>query len=259
MLSPDERAVLSGLSVFAGPFTLPDAAAVTAVPADRLLHALRRLVNSSWLVVRDDQDQSVYRMLDTLREYAGEQLGAADGQAARARHGCHFASLALASEPSLAGPDRARWITTLERATADLEAALTWARETGEISVGLRMSAALCRWWLTTGRRAEGRRWLAVFTGGAAPSRDDATVARAWSAAALLATENGDHRPAIEQAARALQVFASLGDLAAAAQAATVLGAAHRYLGEHAAALRYLELAVAHRHRLGDAAGSSRR
>jgi hypothetical protein len=34
-----------------------------------------------------------------------------------------------------------------------------------------------------------------------------------------------------------------------------VLGAAHRYLGEHAAGLRYLELAVAHRRRLGDEAG----
>lgn len=80
-------------------------------------------------------------------------------------------------------------------------------------------------------------------------------VARAWSAAALLATENGDYQPAIELATRALRVFDSLGAIAAAAQSATVLGAAYRYQGEHVAALRYLELAVAHRRRLGDEAG----
>jgi predicted ATPase/DNA-binding CsgD family transcriptional regulator/DNA-binding XRE family transcriptional regulator len=256
LLGAVERAVLRDLSVFAGPFTLPDATAVTGQPADQLVHALNRLVNSSWLVVRHDQDQSAYRMLDTLREFAAGQLEAAGGTpAARIRHGAHFAALAQGSELSLAGLDRARWIIRLERATADLEAALTWARDTGEVSLGLRMSAALGRWWLTTGRLAEGRRWLAAFTVAAGPGRTDVSVARAWSTAAVLATENGDYRPAIEQAAQALRVFDSLGDGAAAAQATTVLGAAHRYLGEHTAALRYLELAVAHRRRLGDEAG----
>ena len=256
MLAAGERAVLRDLSVLAGPFTLTDAAAITAVPPDRLVHSLRRLVNSSWLIARQDHDQSAYRMLDTLREYAAEQLTAAGGRPrARDRHGRHFAALAAASEQSLAGPERARWITALEQATADLEAALTWARETGEITAGLEMSTALCRWWLTTGRLAEGRRWLAAFTARADPRRGDAVVARAWSAAAMLAAENGDYQPAIELAARALRVFDSLGAVAAAAQAATVLGAAYRYQGEHAAALRYLELAVAHRRRLGDEAG----
>jgi predicted ATPase/DNA-binding CsgD family transcriptional regulator len=256
LLSGAEKVTLRDLSVFAGPFTLPDAAAVTAEPADQLIHALNRLVNSSWLVVRHDQDQSAYRMLDTLREYAAGQLRASGGApAARTRHGTHFSALAQTSEPSLAGPDRVQWITRLERATADLEAALTWARDTGEVSLGLRMSAALGRWWLTTGRLAEGRRWLTAFTAAAGPGRRDTAVARAWSTAALLATENGDYRPAIEQATQALRVFDSLGDESAAAQATTVIGAAHRYLGQHTSAQHFLELAVAHRRRLGDQAG----
>jgi predicted ATPase len=172
MLAAGERSVLRDLSVLAGSFTLADAAAITAVPPDRLVHSLRRLVNSSWLIARQDHDQSAYRVLDTLREYAAEQLAAAGGRpCARDRHGRHFAALAAASEQSLAGPERARWIAALEQATADLEAALTWARETGEITAGLEMSTALCRWWLTTGRLAEGRRWLAAFTARAGPRR----------------------------------------------------------------------------------------
>lgn len=235
-LGPSERATLRDLSVFAGPFTLADAAAVTVQSADQLIHTMNQLVSSSWLVVGPDHDEPAYCLPGPRREDAAGWLAASDGSAvARTRHGIHFATLAQTSEPALAGPDRARWITRLDRATADLEAALTWARDTGEVSIGLRMSAALGRWWLITRRLAEGRRWLATFTTAAVP-RSDMDMARAWSAAALLASDSGDYRPAIEQAARAQRVFDALGDRAAAARAATVIGAAHRYLGEHDAA-----------------------
>jgi predicted ATPase/DNA-binding CsgD family transcriptional regulator/DNA-binding XRE family transcriptional regulator len=260
MLGQDERAVLRNLSVFAGPFTLMDAAAIAAVPPERLLHSLRRLVNSSWLFARQDRDQSAYRMLDTLREYAAGRLAeAGTGQLARQRHGQHFAALARTSESAFTGPDQARWMTALERATADLDAALGWALGSGEITLGLEMSAALWQWWLTSGRMAEGRRWLAAFSAlavtgsatgeiGSAPAEtgETAAVAKAWWASALLAAESGDYRPAIEHASRALRVFGSLGADDSAIGAATVLGAALRYLGDYAAALRYLDMAVKH-------------
>jgi predicted ATPase/DNA-binding CsgD family transcriptional regulator/DNA-binding XRE family transcriptional regulator len=246
MLGTDERAVLRDLSVFAGPFTLMDAAAIAAVPPDRLLHSLRRLVNSSWLFARQDRDQSAYRMLDTLREYAAGRLAdAGTGQLSRQRHGQHFAALARTSESAFTGPDQARWITALERATADLDTALGWALDGGEVTLGLEMSAALWQWWLTSGRMAEGRRWLAAFSD-LAGSGETAAVAKVWWASALLATESGDYRPAIEHASRALRVFGSLGAADSAIGAATVLGAAYRYLGDHAAAQRYLDMAVKH-------------
>ena len=254
MLGPDERAVLRDLSVFAGSFTLMDASAVTAVSPSRLLHSLRRLVNSSWLVVRHDRDQSAYRMLDTLREYAAGQLkDSGTGQRTRERHGRHFAALATASEGSLTGPEQARWITLLERATADFEAALTWASDGGEIPLGLEMSAALCWWWLTSGRLAEGRRWLAVFTS-LAGTGENTAVAKAWWAASVLATENGDYQTAIEHASRALRIFNALGAADAAIRAVTVLGAAYRYVGDSRAAERYLEMAVQHWRRAGNEA-----
>jgi predicted ATPase/DNA-binding CsgD family transcriptional regulator len=254
LLGPAERAVLRELSVFAGPFTLMDAAAVTAVRPDQLLHSLRRLVNSSWLVARQDQDQSVYRMLDTLREYAAGQLAdAGTGRLTGQRHGQHFAALARASEEMLAGPDQARWIATLERATPDLDAALAWAADGSEVTLGLEMSAALCSWWLTSGRMSEGRRWLAAFTTRAGNGRS-AAVAGAWWASAVLATESGDYRPAIDHASRALRVFDSLGAADSAIRAATVLGCGYRYLGDYQAAGRYLDMAVRHWRSRGDAA-----
>ncbi len=125
MLGEAERGVLQLLSVFAGWFTFADAEPVTAVPAARLPHHLRGLVDSSWLVTRFDGDQGCYRMLDTLREYAAEQLVATGlAHRARIRHARHFASLAAASEQGLTGAGRARWVGLMERATANLEAAL---------------------------------------------------------------------------------------------------------------------------------------
>jgi DNA-binding CsgD family transcriptional regulator len=67
--------------------------------------------------------------------------------------------------------------------------------------------------------------------------------------------ENGDYRTAAVLGGQALRAFDHPGDLEGAAQAATVIGAAGRYQGEHAEARRHLELAATHRRRLGDPGG----
>ncbi|MGD0557002.1 MAG: tetratricopeptide repeat protein [Streptosporangiaceae bacterium] len=252
MLGPVEQAVLRDLSVFSGAFTLMDAAAIAAVPPDRLVHSLRRMVNSSWLVTRHDRDQTSYRMLDTLREYAhGQLMRAGTADLARERHGQHFATLAKTSEGSLTGPEQARWIAMLERATADLDAALTWAKDTGQTTLGLETSRALRSWWLTSGRTTEGRRWLELFIS-LASTGENSAVAHALRAAAVLANENGDYRAAIEYASRALRIFNTLGSDDNAVDAATVLGGAYRYLGDYPAAKRYFGMAVPHWRKAGD-------
>jgi predicted ATPase/DNA-binding CsgD family transcriptional regulator len=256
LLGEAERGVLRLLSVFAGWFTLADAEAVTGVPAARLPHHLRGLVDSSWLVTVFDGDQGCYRMLDTLREYAAAELAAA-GQAhqARGRHARHFAGLAAASEQGLTGASRAHWVARMERATANIEAALSWAQSTGEDAIGLEMAAALWRWWLTTGRLVEGRRWLRVFIDRAGDARQHVAVAKASWAAGVLANENGDYRAGIAMGTRALRAASALGAVDLAAKAATALGAGHRYLGDHATACRYFEQAVTHQRKSGDEAG----
>jgi len=252
MLGAAEQAVLRDLSVFTGAFTLMDAAAITAVPPDRLVHSLRRMVNSSWLVTRHDRDQTSYRMLDTLREYAcGQLTRAGTAELTRERHGQHFAALAKTSRGSLTGPEQARWIAMLERATADLDAALGWAKDSGQTTLGLETSAALASWWLTSGRTTEGRRWLEVFIS-LAGAGESSAVAEASYAAAVLATENGDYQAAIEYASRAVRIFNSLGADDGAVRVATVLGAAYGYLGDYPAATRYFGMTVQHWREVGD-------
>ncbi len=241
LLGPDQRRMTAMLSVFAGSFGLPDMQAVLGLDEAAAASTARLLVDSSWLEVSRSSEQNLFGMLETIRSFAAHQLDRADdGPAVRRRHALHLAELAIASEGELAGPDAARWASRMEAAVPDLDAALQWADDNGDVDLGLDASAALWRWWLISGRLAVGRTWLARFLATAGQRLDERT-GRAHCATAILAAENGDYSEAIRAADIALRIFEPLGRKDRIALAATVLGSAHRYLGDHAAARRSFE------------------
>jgi predicted ATPase/DNA-binding CsgD family transcriptional regulator/DNA-binding XRE family transcriptional regulator len=255
LLQPEQQRLLPALSVFAGAFTAADAAAAGGSDGPALARAIRGLVDSSWLLV-DRGEPHRFSMLATMRGFASARLDEQDaGPAVRRAHARHFASLADASEAGLAGPQAGAAATRLTAAAADLDVALQWAAD-NDTDLGLAMSAALWRWWLTSGRLAAGRGWLGRFLARASHRRDQVT-GRAFCSAAVLATENGDYREAVRLATTALSIFDSLGLRERSAFAATVLGAAQRYLGQRDAARRCFETVMELRARLDDRRGMS--
>jgi predicted ATPase/DNA-binding CsgD family transcriptional regulator/transcriptional regulator with XRE-family HTH domain len=258
LLDPAVQRKLPLLSCFAGRFGLPAAQAV--LEADSQAAAaliLRALVDSSWLVVNRSTEQNLFSMLETIRTFAAAQLErSGDGPAVRRRHAQYFADLAIASETGLTGPDAAVWTQRMEIADPDLQLALQWALDNDDIDLGLAAAAGLWRWWLISGRLAQGRSWLARALAGAGQRQDEVT-SRALCAAAVLATENGDYREAIRYADRAQRIFGSLGLRERMAFAVTVLASAHRYLGNNAAARRNFQIAMDLRTALGDRRGVS--
>ena len=76
LLDDDERLVLRRAAVFTSDFTHYDVAAVADVGEVVALDALGRLTAKSLLVRTSSPGGSLYRMLDTVRAYAGEQLDA---------------------------------------------------------------------------------------------------------------------------------------------------------------------------------------
>jgi predicted ATPase/DNA-binding CsgD family transcriptional regulator/DNA-binding XRE family transcriptional regulator len=256
LLRPEQQRLLPALSVFAGPFTVADAAAVVgASDGPPLARAIRGLVDSSWLLV-DRGEPNRFSMLATMRVFAAARLGDQNGGATvRRRHAGHLAALATASESGLAGPDAVGWTDRLEAAGADLDVALQWAVDK-DIDLGLEMSAALWRWWLTGGRLAAGRGWLGRFLARAGQRRDERS-GRAFCSAAVLAAENGDYPEAVRLAKTALGIFDTLGLRERSAFAATVLGSAYRYLGDRVGAARCFQTAMDLRAKLGDRRGVS--
>lgn len=253
LLSPGQQRRLAMLSVFAGSFSIADIQAVLALdsPADAAATA-RLLVDSSWLVVTQDNQQNLFSMLETIRKFAGARFRQTDDQGiVEERQARHFAAVAAQSEAGLVGADAAAWRSRLDSVVADLDVALTWADRQGDVDLGLSMSAALWRWWLASGRLSAGRAWLARFLT-MAGTRPDETAGRAHCSAAVLAAENGDYGSAASHAQQALTIFSSLGLAERMALAATVLGSVHRYRGDTEAARRSFQTAMDLRVTLGD-------
>jgi predicted ATPase/DNA-binding CsgD family transcriptional regulator/DNA-binding XRE family transcriptional regulator/Tfp pilus assembly protein PilF len=257
LLNPEQQRRLAMLSVFAASFRIEDIQAVLGIDAPTAVATTRLLVDSSWLVVTRGPEQNLFSMLETIKTFASLQLEkTGDGQAVRKRHAMHWAGVAVGSELGLGGPDAPDWTRRLEVAGPDLYLALHWADEHSETDLGLDISASLWRWWLQRGRLTVGRNWLARFLTQAGP-RDDERVGRALCAAAVLAAENGDYTEAIRTAELALAIFEPLGLKLRMTLAATVLGSAHRYLGNADAARPSFETAMRLREELGDRRGLS--
>ena len=257
LLTAEQQGRLSMLSVLAGPFRIADVQAILAVDAPTAIATTRALVDSSWLMVTRGGEQNVFSLLETIATFTALQLEKSkDGPAARRRHAQHFASVAAESELALAGPDAADWAARLEAATADLDLTMHWAGENGDTDLGLHVSSALWRWWLFSGRLAVGRDWLGKFLTTVGDRADEVT-GRAYCAAAVLAAENGDYAEAVRQAELAMAIFDPLGLRTRMTLAATVIGSANRYLGNHQGARQGFERAMELRAELGDRRGMS--
>ncbi len=244
LLADEDRRLLRRLSVFAGGWTLEAAAAVTGegatagntpVPAaDRLdtLDGLGRLVDRS-LVVVEHELTTRYRMLETIRQYASDQLSAS-GEAAgmRDRHLAYFHQLALDAGRALEGPEMVTWLARLDAEVDNVRAALDWAFETRP-EEALRVCAALVQYWRARAIGSEGvermqqavelgRRWRAMPS--ATPERERAAlVARVMANAAQLQATHAGQGGTPELAAEAAAIVAESGDPVAVAEVAVAM------------------------------------
>lgn len=257
LLTAGQQRRVAMLSVFAGSFRIADMQAILDVDAPTAIATARALVDSSWLVVTRGAEQNVFSLLETIATFTALQLEKSqDGPQVRRRHALHFARVAAESEQALAGPDAAQWAARLEAAVADLDLTMHWADASGDVDLGLSVGSALWRWWLFSGRLADGRGWLATFLASVRDRKDEVT-GRAYCAAAVLAAENGDYSEAVRQAELAMTIFGPLDLKVRMTLAATVIGSASRYLGDHEGARRGFERAMELRAELGDRRGMS--
>ncbi len=162
LLTEDDRRMLRRLSIFVGGWTAEAAARVVADPDDaagvvqagrqwvpdvsETLDGLARLVDRS-LVILDRGSTARYRMLETIRQYAREQLIASGELPSIAdRHLGHCAELAAEAASLLHGPLMAESLDRFNLEAENLGAALEWALESSP-DVALRMSISMLDYW----------------------------------------------------------------------------------------------------------------
>lgn len=217
LLPPAEQVVFRRAAAFRGGWDLEAAEAVLAggdLDAWEVLDALGQLIDHSLVEVDAGSGPSArYRLLETVRAYAAEQLEAAGERSEVAEHHArHYAALASAAEGELLGPDQAAWLDRLEREHDNLRAALDWAHSSGDAAFGLGFAASLWRFWYQRGHLEDGRQRLLAAL--AMPGARAATALRAAAlhGAGTLASFQGDLAAARADLEEALAIRQALGD-----------------------------------------------
>jgi predicted ATPase/class 3 adenylate cyclase len=165
LLPETERQLLCRLSVFAGGWTLEAAEKVGAgegIDEDDVLDLLSRLVEKSLVLMEETASgEARYRLLETIRHYGREKLGAGEAAAAlRGRHRDWYLALVEQFESASLGPEQQEWLERLETEHDNLRVALEWCRATGENEVALQVSEGLAEFWMRRGYLSEGRERL---------------------------------------------------------------------------------------------------
>jgi predicted ATPase/DNA-binding NarL/FixJ family response regulator len=246
LLDSGERALFRRLSVFAGGWTLTDAGSVCAVNGGDALAMVESLLDKS-LIRRlpGDEQTAEFSMLESLREYAAEQLAShAEAEETRARHADHYAGLAAQFEASIGLPEEQASMLRLGRHHADLRAALDYCLDTGQDASALWLATALGWYHYTHGDLDHGLAFVGAVLPPAADGYDPAAVSDDATAAGqigvlivagVLAWATGEMGRAQGLLRSALERSEGRGDARRSAMACAFLGHVARAGGEWAA------------------------
>ena len=147
LLDDHERVVLNRCAVFAGGFDLQAAVAVAGakdIDEYQMLDLLDSLVRKSLLTVSREHGHTRYAMLETIRQFAEDQLAAA-GQAAsvRDRHARHFAHGAALNFGRYYTREQSQVVDWCDSELANLRAGFRWGIEHGDLDAAATIAGRL--------------------------------------------------------------------------------------------------------------------
>ena len=273
LLTSAEQALFRRLAVFAGGWTLAQAEAICDPDGNLgidVLDGLASLAEKSLIREEPTTDQPRFRMLQTVREYAGERLQADPHCDAVGRsHARHFAAAAAA-----AGwfSDEVTLLEHLNPIADDLRAALAWSKKAGDEELLLRISSQTANLYIARGLlneaeilldqtiaeipegdpevmsvnranraylhhlRSEPERAMAMLSEARAiATRSDAPgqwMAEITNTAGVVAKDVGDFATAIEAFTESVRLWDAVGDETEAATVRLNLANAHVLAGD---------------------------
>ncbi|HEY2109871.1 MAG TPA: protein kinase [Candidatus Acidoferrales bacterium] len=241
LLSPAEQKLFRRLSVFAGGSTLESVEAVCDAKADLdldLLDGMASMVDKSLVQqVTQPHGESRFTMLETIREYAREKLEASNEEASTRRaHAAYCLVIAEEAATEQGETVGAEWLENFVREHDNFRAALDWLTETGDADWGLRLGAALFRFWERLEYLSEGRDWLGKLLKLPAAAASSRARARALFAAGILTAEQGDYLQSEVLIAESRDVSRELGDKQGVAVSLNALAVSARDRGDLALA-----------------------
>ena len=261
LLDEPDRMLFSGLSVFIGGASLEAIEAACGPDQARdVLDGVGSLVDKSLLRQGEGiAAEPRFTMLETIREYAAEQLAAAGREEAlRERHAAWFVGVAEQAGATLMSAAKRVALDRLELEHDNLRAALAWATTGRHVELALRLGTALWRFWQMRGYIDEGLDRLAAVL--AMPECSDYVELRltALDAAGGLAYWRADYDRARDYYAEALAARRIQGDPRAIAESLYNLSFAHTFALSRDTAKTLIEESLQLFESSGDAMGVAR-
>jgi len=193
LLTDAERTVLRRLSVFPGHASLEAAERVCAggsVEQEQVLELLTALAEKS-LLLAEGESVPRYRMLGTIKEYAGQRLAeAGESDLARRAHLAYFTELTEIAEPHLRRTEQLEWLGTLEAEHDNIGSAMRGALAAGEAHAAMRLAASAGWYWWLAGHRAEGIELITAAANTPGEASDEIRAA-AYALAAHFVSSSG--------------------------------------------------------------------
>ncbi len=243
LLPSKEQAFLRQMSVFSGSFTLEAAQEVSNQhPLAETLACVSALIDNN-LLVRLEHESSTPRfsMLETIREFAQEQLAASsEEEQIRQRHSIFFQKLADEANAAVEGPEHGVWMLRLRADQDNFRTAIRNAldRQLGEIA--LKLSMDLWSYWSSSEYVSEGRHWLEQSV---TMALDAPAPLRGHALANLgnLALTQFDLHAAQRHYLEALSIWKECGTVDNIAVCELGLAGVSRYLGQYQISRQYYD------------------
>jgi tetratricopeptide (TPR) repeat protein len=148
-----------------------------------------------------------------LRRYGLEKLEQrGEGETIARCHSEFFLKFTETLEPSLIGQKQKETVDTLGRDHDNLRAVLTRAQLQNDVETGLRLGAALWRFWNVRGHNREGRSWLEHFIHASASVVHGHAKAKALNALGTLIFQTSSFPEARPYFESSLALWRNLGD-----------------------------------------------
>jgi tetratricopeptide (TPR) repeat protein len=237
LLDENEKTLFARLAVFVGGCTYEAAETIAGADPD----TLQSLLDKNLVRRRDADEERRYWMLETIREYAVEQLdGSGGADELRRRHAKYYLALAE-SLPRDAVVSR-EWLDRMEAEHDNVRAAFDWMIAAGEPQLVLRLVGGSWRLWAVRGYHAEGmdRTARALAQGGSGTPAH----AYALTGAAGLAVDTKEYDQGRRYAEDGLAEYRALGDGWGIARATFMVGYVAIESGDFERALPPLEEAL---------------
>jgi predicted ATPase/class 3 adenylate cyclase len=236
-LNEVEQRALRQLAVFSGGWTFE--AAESVIGESEAMDGLMGLVNKSLVNVKEQDGESRYRFLETIRQYAMEKLSEA-GEAVQTRdeHLDYMLGIAQQAGDQMFGAESQEWFDQMELEHDNLRAAFEWGTS-NHPEKALKLAYAVGGFWTVRDHISEARaRCRVILDKTKSMPGVDAERARVYSLLAWMSVTSGEHKSGRAAAERAISLGSQTNDLVTVARAHGILALTSVFLGDFPTAQR---------------------